>query len=246
MYIEHRIFEAPSNQNQKIWRYMDFTKFIDLLNSSSLFFCRSDSFEDSFEGSLSKPTVEARNVALEKIVNKNNRFDNRFWQKRGEDEKKNIAINCWHMNDYESAAMWKLYLKSNEGIAIQSTYSKLLSSLNDNEFSIFVGKVNYIDYNKDFFPFGNGFAGYVHKRKSFEHEKELRCLLWKTLDTHKDKLDLDSGGAKIKINLNELIENIYISPNSPLWLTNLVKEVINRYDYNFEVINSGLDDKPLY
>ena len=35
------------------------------------------------------------------------------------------AVNCWHINEHESAAMWDLYLKSNEGIAIQSTYQKL-------------------------------------------------------------------------------------------------------------------------
>ena len=43
------------------------------------------------------------------------------------------AINCWHMNDHESAAMWKLYLKSNEGIAVQSTYETLRDSIIDEE-----------------------------------------------------------------------------------------------------------------
>jgi len=43
------------------------------------------------------------------------------------------AINCWHMNDHESAAMWKLYLKSDEGIAIQSTYRKLKDAITDDD-----------------------------------------------------------------------------------------------------------------
>ena len=27
---------------------------------------------------------------------------------------KEVAVNCWHLNEHESAAMWKVYLKSNE------------------------------------------------------------------------------------------------------------------------------------
>jgi hypothetical protein len=39
------------------------------------------------------------------------------------------AINCWHTNEHESAAMWKLCLKSDEEIAVQSTYEKVRDSL---------------------------------------------------------------------------------------------------------------------
>ena len=58
---------------------------------------------------------------------------------------KYVAVNCWHENEHESAAMWKLYIKSVEGIAIQSTYSKLKKSFINDEI-IFIGKVKYIDY----------------------------------------------------------------------------------------------------
>ncbi len=89
-----------------------------------------------------------------------------------------MAVNCWHMNEHESAAMWKLYLKSDEGIAVQSTYNKLLNSMHDsNDFMLLVGAVNYIDYNKEVIPFGNAFYPYIHKRKSFEHERELRAVI---------------------------------------------------------------------
>ena len=44
---------------------------------------------------------------------------------RRKKNREEFAINCWHLNDHESAAMWKLYLKSNEGIVIQSTFTNL-------------------------------------------------------------------------------------------------------------------------
>ena len=59
--------EKPSNQtapvffpkeNYKIVKYMDLAKFISLLHSKSLFFCRLDKLEDKFEGSSPKLNLE--------------------------------------------------------------------------------------------------------------------------------------------------------------------------------------------
>lgn len=54
MYKEHPVFQQPNNENIKIWRYMDFTKFMSLLDTKKLFFTRADKFEDPFEGSWPK------------------------------------------------------------------------------------------------------------------------------------------------------------------------------------------------
>lgn len=44
-------FQKPKDLNVPIWRYMDFTKFVDLLDTKTLFFTRADRFDDQFEGS---------------------------------------------------------------------------------------------------------------------------------------------------------------------------------------------------
>lgn len=36
--------------NEKLWRYVDFAKFLQMLETRSLFFPRADKFEDTFEG----------------------------------------------------------------------------------------------------------------------------------------------------------------------------------------------------
>ena len=49
------VFHAPSPTNAKIWRYMDFTQFVSMLEHGGLFFfCRLDYLQDRFEGSLSR------------------------------------------------------------------------------------------------------------------------------------------------------------------------------------------------
>ena len=45
----------------------------------------------------------------------------------------------------------------NEGIAIQSTFNKLVNSLNQNNLSIHFGIVEYIDYDNDRVPSDNLF-----------------------------------------------------------------------------------------
>ena len=42
-------YEKPE-LNTKLWRYMDFTKYVSMLSSSSLFFARADTFDDFYEG----------------------------------------------------------------------------------------------------------------------------------------------------------------------------------------------------
>lgn len=75
------------------------------------------------------------------------------------------------MSEYESAAMWDLYLKSNEGIAIQTDYTSLFNILNNSDKDIYLTKVVYSDYDETEFPITNLFYPYVHKRTSFSHEQ---------------------------------------------------------------------------
>lgn len=248
MFQEHPLFIPPNNKDQLIWRYLDFTKFVDLLNTKSLYFTRADIFEDLFEGSLTKPSVEARTAIdnqFENIANKLSVSLSAQYKKAGLGFRDKICINCWHLNEYESAAMWKLYLKSNEGIAIQSTYNKFISSFNDTLETVHVGVVKYIDYERDFIDFRNSFNPYLHKRKSFAHEHEIRAILWREEDNNR-KVDLKDGGWKVKVDLQNLIQNIYVSPDSQIWFNKLVQDITLKFGLKINVVNSSLTDKPMF
>jgi hypothetical protein len=233
---------------------MDFTKLVSLIDSRRLFFSRVDQLGDPFEGSWPRINVHARQDVPEDIPTEHKgsfamamknlpRF-NKQWPKHA-------AVNCWHMNEHESAAMWKLYLKSNEGIAVQSSYKNLRDSIVDDE-RVFLGIIEYIDYENESIDSGNILSAFVHKRKSFEHEREVRALVMKLPvgDENDPGLHFDretiAHGLKIKVDLERLIENIYVAPSAPNWFADLVRALVQRYGYGFEVVHSRLDQEPLF
>ena len=146
----HYCFQDPDNLEVKVWRYLDFTKFISLLESKCLYFCRADKFEDPLEG-------------LRPAINKDTNSPNY----EGIHHRKHLAVLCWHMNEVESAAMWKLYLNSNEGVAIQTTYSNLKAIFQSKRTMFYMGRVNYIDYKKEEIPSHNSYFPITYKKKVF-------------------------------------------------------------------------------
>lgn len=236
MYKEHPVFKAPEDPDVKIWRYLSLPKFISMINSESLFFARADKFEDKFEGSYSHA-----NITLRPKVYKD-KIPERALTQLSEISKRVLRymiINCWHINENESAAMWKLYCSDKEGIAIQSTYNRLITSFDDNpDESIYVGKVQYIDYNTEWLPEGNAFYPFVHKRKSFEHERELRAVI--------HSKELFDYGKSVHISLDNLIENIYVAPNSRRWFIEVVKVTVERFNLHKEPLVSDLSKDPVY
>lgn len=227
MYEAHPVFVQPENENIRVWRYMDFTKLVSLIDSRRLFFTRADKFDDPFEGAWPRINVLARQHVPDGMSAEGREAFARAMASMGDVNRKwpkYNAINCWHMNEHESAAMWKLYLKSDEGIAVQSTYSKFRSALTDDE-KIFIGVVKYIDYETEWIDAGNLLSPFVHKRKSFEHEREVRAVVtkWpsgeKAMDFNTETI---SAGLKVKVDVERLIEQIYVAPSSPSWFADLV------------------------
>lgn len=251
----------------KLWRYMDLSKFLSLLEDSSLFFTRIDHFQDAFEGSLGskhneeawrKNEIKKREIFLT-IENKekglemdqaeiHTQAEGNFanFRRRLNNWRTMHYVSCWHLSDTKSEAMWNLYTRdSKQGIAIQTNFERLyqaLPAIPQVEF----GMVNYIDYNK----YNNGvskeqfdiFDAVWYKRKSFEHEKEFRIVI--TDDRCPACRDWDKT---IHIDLMKLIENIYIAPTADGWFTELVKSIVrNRYNLPINIKQSELNDLPFH
>ena len=220
------LFSPPTPRTIKIWRYMDFTKFIEILEHDALFFPKVDLFEDQFEGSYSRGNTKLREFVYSRSEKKKD-IDASITQIKK--IRKYIVVNCWHMSPYESAAMWKLYALSNESICIQTTYKKLRWCLDKD---VKIGMVKYIDYNKSWIPESNIYYPFFYKRKSFEHERELRAIQNLSNEVIEDiflKDELKKGGIWKKVKLNNLIQNIYLPPNCTNWFYDLVKKVVKRY-----------------
>src|SRR4051812_38571356 len=108
----HPVFCPPDNPNTVIRRYLDLAKFLSMLENGGLYFSRADHLGDDYEGWYTDPDL--KQIAKRKHENP-----------RDEEEEKRIhflrkwtVVSCWHMNEYESDAMWTRYARDAEGIAI--------------------------------------------------------------------------------------------------------------------------------
>ncbi len=237
---------------------MDFTKFISLLESESLFFSRSDKFEDPFEGATPHNNIHLREQRLTTYLPLHQPYNDRedylrrmrIHFKNKLHLRKRVAVNCWHQNNHESEAMWKLYVPSGEGVALRTTIKSLKQSLTSADEPMQISNVNYINYDRDLIDENLVLAPFITKRKSFEHEREVRALIYRPgddLNTHVEYSEptIDSG-ILVPLDLNILIEDIYISPTASVWFTDLIKSVVKKYSYDFKVYQSTLNDSPLF
>lgn len=231
---------------------MALAKFVNMLDTSSLWFARADQFDDTFEGSSPKINVDARQpppyLSREDIEVFNSLMKNTASVKQN--WAKHVAINCWHMNVTESAAMWDLYLPpAKEGLAIQSTYRNLRDSLRTDK-SVYIGQVKYIDYEHQVIEGDNALAPFIHKRKAFEHEKELRAVIVESPPPSPKGLDFKvetiKKGVLIPVDLRVLIQRVYIAPQASVNLVDNIRFLIEQHGFSFDVTVSGLSGKPTF
>jgi hypothetical protein len=268
MFKEHYVFKSPYNENAAIWRYMDFPKFVDLLDDSALFFCRADKLGDPFEGSYTKPLANklpGKDDEFFQFINdKEAALQMKMQSLKRESQVRQwfstfTFVNCWHLSENESAAMWRLYLKSGEGVAIKSTFNKLKDCFFFERHEINIGMVEYVDYDNYEWPLDNYFYPFLHKRKSFEHEKELRAIIAEF--PRVKEIEIKPGvkmrtsnlsrppfrnGIKAKVDLDMLINEIYLAPTSPKWQYRLIKSLLRKYKLDKEVYRSKLDDRAIF
>jgi len=228
MYYNHPNISLPEDPNTVVWKYLDLSKFLDLLLSEKLFLSRSDKFEDQYEGTFSEPTYEE----IKKLSENNPEFLSYYKTHR-----EKVVVSSWHINEYESFAMWQIFTQNSEGIAIQSTIGRLQKALEvEKEFKQYIGEVNYIDYKKEFIPFDDMFFPFLFKRKSFQYEREVRIIA----DITAENIKINDG-LKIQIDINQLIEKIYIHPKSENWYKRLVIELVSKLGFDFEIEKSDLE-----
>ena len=243
----HDFFETPPSDTS-IWRYMDFTKFVDLLEHEALYFRRSDLYDDRFEGSVPVQNPAAYRAYMRQVAPQlpDSVFDTVSESRRR--HRTRIYLNCWHMNECESVAMWQLYTRANEAIAIRSTYQALRDCLPDEPIA-HIGKVNYIDYKTSLIPENNLFWPFLHKRLSFAHEQELRAVILHIPRDEHGPTDYPAempSGKPIAVELDRLINAVYISPTAQGWFHDLVRSVVQRYGLSKKVFQSDLNADPVF
>jgi len=227
MYQHHPNIKLP-HPDTVVWKYLDLSKFLDLLLSHKLFMSRSDKFEDQYEGTFSEPTFEE----MKKLSADNPEFLAYYKTHR-----EKVAVSSWHINEYESFAMWQIFTGNSEGLAIRSTVGRLQKALvPEKHYPQYIGEVNYIDYKKEYIPFDDAFFPFLFKRKSFQYEREIRVIT----DVTSYGTTINDG-LKVSVDICQLIDKIYIHPKSENWYKRLVIELLKRLDFDFDIEKSDLE-----
>ena len=253
-----------------IWRYMSLGKFKSLLEKRGLFFCRADRFADPYEGSIPKREAEYRIEAqkqaaayhdLDFDLQRAQRNISGFSERHKLDKQSHI-INCWHINNAENDSMWRLYLDSNEGVAIKTNVAKLESAFANTGETIYCSEVRYLDYEQDIwyddieYPMKgySMFIPLVHKRNEFRQEAEIRLI--HPIDTRYTTDEQTLGqywkdqvfhnGKIINVEVSDLIEAVYTPPTSDEQQNDTVRKMISQHNFNFKVIKSSLSSEPYY
>ena len=180
--------------NIRLYRYISFEDFINLVINNKDRFVRPSSWDDKYEGYLFSHMETPEDV--HQIVSEMYRIlcpqnyhaipQNYFkmWN-----SKWYTYAQCWSAHS-ETDAMWRCYSYGNRSIRIRTRYKQLLDHANqifpeNQKFNVHLRKVNYDlskgsiieqqiqDMQTSLLPHET----YFHKRSVFKHEKEYRLLI---------------------------------------------------------------------
>lgn len=214
-------------EDEKLWRYMDLSKFISLLEKNALWLARADTFRDRHEGrfpSEMRKIIERAYASFDEndggIVKDADDFQDYLT--------KNTFINCWHKNSEENMVMWEIYARHSNSVAIQTSAGLISDNLTCGiqGHSLILKSVDYrplkeisgvLRYEECFFL----------KRPHFKFENEVRLCL----DTYSkfNPIKNNPYGHYIDISCNSFIEKILVHPDSQDWFIDVVSSIVNKY-----------------
>ncbi len=215
-------------KSQRLWRYMDLSKFVSLIGKKALWLARVDTFRDKHEGRFPDEMRKAIEKAYEgfgdddsPVVKDADDFQDYL--------RKNTFVSCWHRNFDENMVMWEIYGRDNNALAIQTTVEKMENSLDPSKLSghsLILKSVIYrrADEISGVLPYEECF---FIKRPHFSFEEEVRISL-DTYSRHSPSKKTPRG-HELPVCINRLIERILIHPDSPDWFVDVINSITKEY-----------------
>ena len=163
------------SQDIPIWRYMDLARYVGLLDRGVFFACVTsfhDPWEASFGGVDAQKFHEAHSQLDREEIEK-------LWEDRLQQKQtclSELGVSCWHIAEYESIALWELYLPKGLGIAVKSTVGRLHDAISDSSRCIESLRISYTNY-EEIETTDDPLKLLSIKRQEFLHEKEIRFVI---------------------------------------------------------------------
>ncbi len=229
-----------------LWRYMNFPKFVSMLDRQGLWLARSDTFRDLHEGRFPDDMKRHKDQVYKELeqkkeVSKKIRGTADFQ----EHLRKNMFLSCWHKNTEENMVMWELYGRDrNATVAIQTTAKIIQESIkkecpSPSAMTPFHGLIiKNVAYQEADEPLKvmRYEDCFFRKRRHFQFEKEVRILL-NTYDKHSPSLDTPVGHL-LKADINQLVTKILVHPDCDDWFLDVVTSVVKKYGVKVKVVVS--------
>jgi len=236
-----------------IWRYMDVARFLTMLCEKSLYLASLRELNDPWEGvwtTAASQKQSIRDPEYSRAVIK--RFNNL------------ARVSCWHENERESVAMWKLYVSGREGVALKTTVGRLEGALTANSTrETTIARVLYADQDDNPQVDKNDGRLYCEqflfrKVKAYAHEREVRAMIYHGCDgaqvafsvcntglvtssANDTPCGTEAGrGEAVPVDLSSLIERIVVSPDFPKWAIGSLQKAVDTAGMQVRVESSAL------
>jgi len=258
-------------RGQRLWRYLSLDKLIDLLSTGELFFAPLACFveSDPFEGYLPAVAMEAHAGIFGTVIQhfetlvsqmEHLNYETGPFRRKLDDLKaaparffqainQSIAINCWHKSDYESEAMWRLYADNGKAVAIETDVDALRKSMESrqSEHLVHIYSVEYVDFfDAKLKPTDCVVEGHLTpllKRKSYQHESEVRAFIGRRLPTVlREALNVDywePAPVRLPVDVRVLVKRVWISPYAKQPFQSSVSKICGLLGLSADVVTSS-------
>src|SRR6266851_3790893 len=96
-YEPHALLQVPPAETI-LWRYMDFPRFVSLLDKTSIFFSAASNLGVPFEGSITKWNIAARYESLSSFPTEKADEANEYLARNIRERRRFVFVSCWHVN----------------------------------------------------------------------------------------------------------------------------------------------------
>jgi len=256
----------PYKKDEMLFRYIDIQKLVLMVTENALPLSRITAFNDQFEGSYPPTWIEMERLVFRQFFGEmlpvKYREDPDGYleesKKREYNWRRNNFASCWHANDDESEAMWKLYAGYDKGVAIQTDIASLVEGLpsrydnKGHKTPIHIDAVKYIDFkHPDMSRWKFGLTPfYLLKRKPFEYEREVRVrtILTPGWGNKEQGVEPEVEGDYIllKTDLKRIVKRVILAPDCSGSYREHVSSVVKEHGFDFRVEDSALAAKPVF
>jgi len=216
-----------------LWRYVDFARFVQLLESRQLWFSRADQFEDPLEATIADGELHYKPATADDPP----QFRSASSDIMAQIMRHTAYVNCWRMGSFESLAMWDLYGKGSGIVAVTTTVGLLKKQLAPDQRQVFMAEVRYVDWSAP-----NVLSGLLdlvaRKEISYAHEAEMRAFVWDIPALSSQKYlhpEQLPAGLAFFIDPQELISEVWVGPREKSWIPPIVEKIVARYSLNIPV-----------